>query len=88
MTLPNIQPDSPFPTPSLVVTSPRSRVDETEEAHLQKTSAGEKLAMEMLHKEAPELTDCIWLCFAHSLSWTADSTGAYFFEHLGEKCIF
>lgn len=88
MTLPNIQPDSPFPTPSLVATSPRSCVDETEEAHLQKTSAGEKLAMEMLHKEAPELTDCIWLCFAHSLSWTADSTGAYFFEHLGEKCIF
>lgn len=77
-TWPHIWLASPFPASFLVAASPRSCEEETEEGDLEKIIAVGKLAMAVLHKEALDLINRICLCFAHTLSWTPDSSGAYF----------
>ncbi|KAK2113030.1 hypothetical protein P7K49_007296 [Saguinus oedipus] len=75
-TLPHIRLASPFPASFLVAAAPRSSEEETEEADLEKVSAVGKQAAAVLHKEALDFIDCIWLCFAHTRSWTPDSSEA------------
>lgn len=87
-TFPSNRPDSPCPAPSLAAVAPRSNADETEEAHLENINAVGKLAMAVLHKKAWKLIDCIWLCFAHTVSWTPDSSGSYFLSTWGKMYFF
>lgn len=48
--------------------------------------------MAVLPKKTWKLTDCIWLCFAHTLNWTPDSSGRNFWAlrrkvYFLSKCV-
>lgn len=87
-TLPSIWPDSPCPAPSPAAATPRSNTGETEEARVEKTSAVGKLATAAWHKKAWKLTGCVWLCFAHTLSWTPGNSSGYFLSTWGKMYFF
>lgn len=85
-TLPSIWPDTPCPAFTYGC-GPKKQCGWNWESSFKIGAVG-RLALAALHKKARKLMDCIWLCFAHILSWTPDSSGGYFLSTWGKMYFF